>query len=189
MRIIAGAAKGRRLQTRGGRHTRPTSGRVRQVLFDLLSSRIEGSRFLDLFAGSGAVGLEALSRGAAQVTLVESDHSALEHLRANLAALSGPSPGQGSVVASPAMRAIGLAAQRGEAYNIVFLDPPYDLPEALLSALERLGQGDGAVAPQGLVVAQHQAKVGLPDRVGDLRAVDVRKLGDTVLRFYLREDG
>ena len=189
MRIIAGQAKGRRLQSRAGRHTRPTSGRVRQVLFDLLSPRIEGSRFLDLFAGSGAVGLEALSRGAAQVTLVESDRSALEHLRANLTALEQQSPGQGRVVRAPALRAIGIAARRGEGYTIVFLDPPYGQPEALLRALERLGQGDGVVARQGLVVAQHQAKVTLPEQAGDLRAVQARKLGDTVLRFYMREDG
>jgi len=189
MRIIAGAAKGRRLRTRGGRHTRPTSSRARQVLFDLLSPRIEGSRFFDLFAGSGMVGLEALSRGATQVTLVESDRSTLEHLRANLAVLEETTLGRGTVVPAAAMRAIGLAARRGEAYTIIFLDPPYGQPEALLSALERLGQGDGVVAPQGLVVAQHQARLSLPERVGDLRAVDMRKLGDTVLRFYLREEG
>ena len=123
MRVIAGRLGGRRLKAPRGRATRPTSDRVREALFSMLGP-IDGARVLDLFAGSGALGIEALSRGAASVVFAERDAGAAGALRENLTAL-GIGEGEGELRRGDALRALESARERGEKYDLVFIDPPY----------------------------------------------------------------
>lgn len=179
MRILAGALKGRRLQTPRGATTRPTADQVRIALMDALAPRLPGARVLDLFAGAGGVGLEALSRGAAEATFVERDARALAALRANVEALGVA--GQVRIVRDDAIRALGRLARAGARFDIVFLDPPYesDLAAAVIAAL-----GDGALlAPGALVVAQHLTKRP-PPPAGVLEVRRTRRFGETTLTFF-----
>jgi 16S rRNA (guanine(966)-N(2))-methyltransferase RsmD len=131
MRVIAGAYKGRRLQTTPGNATRPTSDRVREALFSILGDRVEGARVLDLFAGSGALAIEALSRGAGRAVLVESDPRAVAAIRANLEAI-----GDAGARVEPVDALAWLRRARGE-YDLVFLDPPYSSARDLGGKLSR----------------------------------------------------
>jgi 16S rRNA (guanine(966)-N(2))-methyltransferase RsmD len=185
-RIIAGRARGRRLKSLPGQATRPTGGRVRQTLFDILAPRVEGARFLDVFAGGGGVGLEALSRGATRVDLVESSGPAFEVLRHNVRALSD-SGGDVQVFRQDARTAVRALADRGRRFDIVYLDPPYasDLYEAVL---EDLGRGR-LLAEDGLVVAEHFHKRALPETIGGLERTRTVRVGDHCLSFYRRREG
>ncbi len=121
MRIVGGAWGGRRLQAPPGGATRPTSDRVREALFSILGDRVDGARVLDLFAGSGALGIEALSRGAAEAEFVESDPRAAAAIRGNLKTLDA----SGRVHARDALAWLGSAASGGRTFDLVFVDPPY----------------------------------------------------------------
>ena len=180
MRIIAGAHKGRRLVTPRGDVTRPTADQVRIALMDTLMPWLPAARLLDLFAGAGGVGLEALSRGAAHVTFVERDARAVAALRENIAALGVG--GAARVVRDDVLRALAGLARAGERFGLVFLDPPYetDLATRTLGAL-----GDGAlVVDGGLVIAQHLTKRAPPGVAGALRAFRARRFGETTLTFF-----
>ena len=135
MRVIAGEYRGRKLRTAEGVTTRPTSGRVREALFSSLGP-LDGERVLDLFAGSGALGIESLSRGAEQALFVETDRHALSALRGNLETLSLKPP-RADVRAGEAIRSLQDLAKAGELYDLVFLDPPYDSVEMLAGQLAR----------------------------------------------------
>jgi 16S rRNA (guanine966-N2)-methyltransferase len=180
-RIIGGAGRGRRLKTANGEATRPTSARVRQTLFDILAPRIPGCRFLDAFAGSGGVGLEALSRGASRVVLVESGASAVEAARENARALAGLG-GEIQVFRQDAKTVVAALAERGHRFDVVYLDPPYasDLYEPLL---ELVG-GVAVLAEGGVVVAEHFHKRALPERIGALVRARLVRVGDHSLSFY-----
>ncbi len=146
MRVIAGRWGGRRLQAPPGDATRPTSDRVREALFSVLGDRVDGARVLDLFAGSGALGIEALSRGAASATFVDSAPAAIRSLTANLSALGADA----EVRRADVRRFLGAASATGRHYDLVFLDPPYRLAG-------RLGGAGAAgvravLAPGGVVV-------------------------------------
>src|SRR5215204_512227 len=155
MRVIAGAYGGRRLQAPPGTDTRPTADRVREALFSILGARVEGARVLDLFAGSGALGLEALSRGAAQVTFVESAPAALAALRANLAALGAGA----EVVRADALRWLHAASRGARQYDLVFLDPPYRRAAELGAPLS--DPLPAVLAPGALVVAESDRRAPL----------------------------
>jgi 16S rRNA (guanine966-N2)-methyltransferase len=180
VRIIAGAYKGKRLVTPRGDVTRPTADQVRIALMDTLMPRLPGARLLDLFAGAGGVGLEALSRGAAHVTFVERDARAVAALRDNVAALGAADAAR--VVRDDVVRAVAALRRDGERFGLVFLDPPYDtaLTTATLGAL-----GDGALLADGaLVVAQHMTKRAPAEQWGVLRAFRTRRFGETTLTFF-----
>jgi 16S rRNA (guanine(966)-N(2))-methyltransferase RsmD len=182
-RIIGGAGKGRRLKTAAGERTRPTGARVRQSLFDILAPVIPGCRFLDAFSGSGGVGLEALSRGAAKVVLVDRDASAVQAAQENARAL-GHGGGEVRVFRQDARTAITALADQGMRFDVVYLDPPYasDLYEPLLSLL---GEGP-LVAVGGVVVAEHFHKRVLPATIGALVRTREKRVGDHRLSFYSR---
>jgi len=181
-RIIGGAGKGRRLKTAGGDATRPTGARVRQSLFDILAPRIPGCRFLDAFAGSGGVGLEALSRGAARVVLVDRSAAAVAAARANAAALSAAG-GEVQVFRQEASTALAALADDGRQFDLVYLDPPYasDLYEPLVALA-----GERLLAEGGVVVAEHFHKRALPERIGALVRTRSKRIGDHCLSFYER---
>jgi 16S rRNA (guanine(966)-N(2))-methyltransferase RsmD len=183
-RIIGGAGKGRRLKTAAGETTRPTGARVRQSLFDILAPVIPGCRFLDAFAGNGSVGLEALSRGAAKVVLVDRDASAAQAAQENARGLA-PAGGEVRVFRQDARTAIGALADQGMRFDVVYLDPPYasDLYELLLALL---AEGP-LLAEGGVVVAEHFHKRPLPATIGALVRTREKRVGDHCLSFYSRE--
>jgi 16S rRNA (guanine(966)-N(2))-methyltransferase RsmD len=182
VRVLAGAFKGRRLVTPRGATTRPTADHVRLALLDALAPWLHGARVLDLFAGAGGVGLEALSRGAVHATFVERDPRALAALRANVEAL-------GVATAARAVRgdAVRVLARLEGPFAIVFLDPPYDT-ELATRALAWLGKGTLTVRGS-VVVVQHPTKRPPAGRVGCLATFRARRFGETTLTFYRHETG
>jgi 16S rRNA (guanine966-N2)-methyltransferase len=185
MRIIGGEAKSRRLRTVKGRSVRPTLGRVRQILFDILGDRVAGARFLDLFAGSGAVGIEALSRGAAQAVFVEADRRAAGRIRDNLAEIE--LTGRSRVMAVRVQAALNRLASEGKGFDIVFLDPPYDLVESVGGVLDRLGTAGELLAEGAMVIVQCSSRHKPDERAGFLRRQRRRVIGETALWFYGRQ--
>jgi 16S rRNA (guanine(966)-N(2))-methyltransferase RsmD len=185
MRVIGGHDRGRRLLAPRGLRTRPTADRVRETLFDVLGPAVTGARVLDLFAGTGAVGIEALSRGAARVVFVERDQAALRALRANLAAL-GASRAAARVVAGDVLRVLSdLGAAEG-LFDLVFLDPPYATGLAARALATLAG---GHVCRDGTeVVVQHSTRTVLPPVEGLAAHRRPRRFGDTALTF-LRAEG
>ncbi len=180
MRIIAGALKGRRLVTPKGATTRPTADQVRIALMDTLTPRLPNARVLDLFAGAGGVGLEALSRGAAHATFVENDPRAVVALRENVVALDVGAITR--VRRADVLRALSALYQAGERFDVVFLDPPYDAG-LVETTLEALG-GGGLLLAEGLVIAQHFTKRAPAATVGALATFRTRRFGETTLTFY-----
>jgi len=172
MRVIAGEFRSRRLKSLPGNDTRPTPDKLRETLFNILVPGIEGAVFLDAYAGTGAVGIEALSRGAAHVYLLERSRAALEVIRENLAALELER--RATVVAGPVLLTLGRCQA-----DIVFLDPPYSQEREYAATLERLGEG-----PPKLVIAQHSVRMKLAESYGGLGLMRVVKQGDNALSFY-----
>jgi 16S rRNA (guanine966-N2)-methyltransferase len=182
-RIVAGVAKGRRLAV-PAQLTRPTSDRAREALFSSLASRvgIEGTRFLDLFAGSGAVGLEALSRGAAAVTLVESDRAACQALRANVAAIGLPGA---EVLQRDAMAYLAAEANPAEPFDVAFADPPYRLDDGRLAELLQLLAARW-LADEALVVVERSARSAAPQWPDTIEEVQRRRYGAGTLWYGRR---
>jgi 16S rRNA (guanine966-N2)-methyltransferase len=175
MRVIAGLYKGRRLAAPAGRETRPTSDRVREALFSVLGDRVGGARVLDLFAGSGALGIEALSRGAATATFVDAAPAAIKALRANLEPLDAPAETR----KADALRFLDAASRAARQYDLVFLDPPYRLAASLGSALS--DALPAVLAPGAVVVAESDRRSPL---ALDLPLHDERRYGDTLIRIH-----
>jgi 16S rRNA (guanine966-N2)-methyltransferase len=180
MRIIAGALKGRRLVAPKGATTRPTADQVRIALMDTLTPRLAGARVLDLFAGAGGVGLEALSRGAAEAVFVERDPRAVAALRENVEALGVGHAAR--VRRADVLRELAALYRAGERFDVVFLDPPYDAG-LVETTLEALG-GGGLLLADAWVIAQHFTKRAPPERLGSLFAFRGRRFGETTLTFY-----
>lgn len=180
MKIIAGQLKGQQLVTPRGHRTRPTADQVRIALMDTLMPRLAGARFLDLFAGAGGVGLEALSRGAARAVFVEQDAGAVTALERNVAALRVRR--ETRVVRADVGRALNRLAEDGERFELIFLDPPYDAG-LVEKTLFRLGEGALTTA-DSIVVAQHFTKRSPPETVGTLAAYRTRRFGETTLTFF-----
>jgi 16S rRNA (guanine966-N2)-methyltransferase len=175
MRVIAGRYGGRRLKAPAGEATRPTADRVREALFSILGAAVEDARVLDLFAGAGTLGLEALSRGAAQATFVESSPRALAALRANLAALGADA----EVVRADALRWLHAASRGARQYDLVFLDPPYRRAAELGAPLSV--SLPAVLAPGALVVVESDRRA--PLELG-IDATDERRYGDTLIRIH-----
>lgn len=182
LRIIGGALKGKKLLSFKGHKIRPTSDRVKESLFNIISERLEkGAAVLDLFAGSGNLGIEAMSRGAGRTCFVENDKKSLEILRKNIAhcGVSGSS----EVIPLDARKGIAVLENRGDRFDIIFLDPPYG--KGLLG--ETLGiLGQSPVSDSALVVAECWSKEEVKDRYGILVRIDTRRYGDTSLNFFVR---
>jgi 16S rRNA (guanine966-N2)-methyltransferase len=200
MRVIAGTYRSRPLTAPRGTTTRPTSDRLRETLFNVLAPQIEGAQFADLYAGSGAVGIEALSRGAAHVTFVENAASAVAALRANLAALKIGSGFQIEERSVPVVlrnvalsnMAVSNVARRDPHFTLVYLDPPWEEAAAYTQSLNLLaGSAAALLAPEAIVVAEHarRGSATLADTYGSLhryRLLRYRLLeqGDAALSFY-----
>jgi 16S rRNA (guanine(966)-N(2))-methyltransferase RsmD len=183
MRVIAGKFRSRGLNAPKGSKTRPTSDRLRETLFNVLAPRIEGARFVDLYAGSGAVGIEAISRGAEFCWFAESAPAALRAIRENLAALK---INEGfRIEAGGAKTVLEGLMRRNDKADMVFLDPPYEAEDEYERTLAFLGsRGAGLLNEDARVIAEHRSKVELPERYGVLERLRVLKQGDAALSFY-----
>jgi 16S rRNA (guanine966-N2)-methyltransferase len=184
MRVIAGTYRSRQLVAPRGLQTRPTSDRLRERLFNILSPRVSGCRFVDLYAGTGAVGIEALSRGATHVWFAENAEPALASIRQNLAALK--------IVAGFTVedRGVGAMLQRlgkiSQLIDLVYIDPPYEAEAEYSGTLNFLGsaRGRGTLSPDALVIAEHSSKAKLAARYGALEQTRLVKQGDAALSFF-----
>jgi 16S rRNA (guanine966-N2)-methyltransferase len=185
-RVIAGSARGARLRA-PGTGTRPLADRVKQTLFAILEPDLPGARVLDLFAGSGAAGIEALSRGAASAVFVEKDAGAAAVIEANLRATSLAGPGA-KVVRADAVTWLGRPAPPDAPFDLVIVDPPYAETDLLTRTLEALGAANAPLAPRARVVAKHFWRDRPPDRIGLLASERDRRFGETALTFYRREE-
>ena len=179
MRVIAGTARGRPLVAPRGAHTRPITDRVKETLFGILADRVLDARFLDLYAGSGSVGIEALSRGAASCDFVEHDRRAVAAIRENLERAGVVE--HASVHAMDVMRY--LHRPEDDRFGLVFLDPPYE-ERAILAPLERLA---GRLTPGAAVVVKHHWRTVIPEPPGLARWRE-RRFGETTLTFLTAND-
>ena len=184
MRIIAGKYRGRNLKSPPSLEVRPTSDRLRETLFNVIAPRIEGTRFLDLCAGSGAVGIEALSRNALHVTFVDRSRKMCGLVEANLELCRVPED-ETVVVQSEAVEFLRRIQARAtnEPWDIAFFDPPYATD--YLPVLESFGKhGSNLLSEGGLLIVEHRHKNALPDEVGRLTRTRTLKQGDSALSFY-----
>lgn len=180
MRVIAGTFRSRQLAAPRGMATRPTSDKLRETLFNILAPRIAGCRFVDLYAGTGAVGIEALSRGAEHVWFAEKAAPAVAAIRANLAALKVE---RGFTLETRGVRSL-LERLSGQV-DVVFLDPPYEAAAEYAGTLEFLGlRGRELLAPDAVVVAEQSSKARLAERYGALVQTRLVKQGDAALTFF-----
>jgi 16S rRNA (guanine(966)-N(2))-methyltransferase RsmD len=184
MRVIAGTYRSRLLVSPRGNATRPTSDRLRETLFNILAAKIEGCNFADLYAGTGAVGIEAISRGAAHVWFAENAAPALAAMQANFAALkiarnfTVEDRGTGAL--------LQRLAKAGKPLDVVYLDPPYEAEAEYEGTLSFFGsvRGRQLLASEAVVVAEHNTKAALPERFGGLEQFRRLKHGDASLSFY-----
>ena len=185
MRVIAGTYRSRILKSLKGLALRPTSDRLRETLFNVLGASVAGSRFVDVFAGTGAVGIEALSRGAAEVVFIENHSPAVALIKKNLTSL-GVRSGV-TVLGAAALRGLEMLAAKHEPGNppldFVFLDPPYAAAEEYGRVLRFLGSAS-ILAPGSVVIAEHRKNFDLPSQVGSLIRFRILKQGDAALTFY-----
>lgn len=185
LRITAGAYRGRIIHTVPGQAVRPSPAMLREALFNIIGPAIQGGRFLDLCAGSGAVGLEALSRGAAHATFVDNHPASLAVIRRNLEALGALE--RAALLRRDAAHAPDELARRGERFDVVFLDPPYDTGTA--AACVRAAGLRAIIGPRCRLYVQHRRGAALPAASG-WRLADERRFGDTLLTtFERKEDG
>ncbi len=189
MRVIAGKFRSRTLMAPRGLDTRPTSDRLRETLFNVLASKIEGAAFLDLYAGSGAVGIEAISRGAEQVFFVENSRTALAALHKNLSDLRIDKRNTRVETTKSAVFLKKMASGRYKvfsgAFDIVFLDPPYDAEEEYAQTLGLLGEDCmELLKPEVVVVVEHRRKQKPESAYGQLERYRVLEQGDAALSFY-----
>lgn len=184
MRIIAGRFKSRQLKTAPLAGTRPTSDRLRETLFNVIASRVPQSRFLDAYSGMGAVGIEAISRGAASVVFVDQSRKACRIIRENLRQLDIDSGF--TVLERDVRKALAVCAAEGLQFDVAFFDPPYDRTEYYLSDLEGLAT-KGLVAEDGVVVMEHSRRTDLPQAAAGFSRFRVLGQGDSALSFYRSE--
>ena len=179
MKIIAGQQKGRRLKTPKDLTTRPTPARVREALFSIIAAHIPNAKVLDLFAGTGALGIEALSRGAQHCTFVEKSHTTSALILQNLVAFT---PDTYELFTLSAERAVKQLGHRNSRFDLVFIDPPYasQLWEATLKNLAE----HQLVSRGGLVVCEHPGKLAVPKTSGTLVWIETRVYGDVAVSLY-----
>jgi 16S rRNA (guanine966-N2)-methyltransferase len=185
MRIVAGKFRSRILAPVKDLELRPTSDRLRETIFDILGPRVEGAVFWDLFAGTGAVGIEALSRGARRVVLVEKHTPTVRLIRKNLELLKvrDGKDEDVEIVCSDVLEALGRSGARGLKADLIFADPPY-AREMLLEETLQIASQQSLLAPGGAIMAEHSVKVVLPESAGRLRKTRVLEQGDSAVSFF-----
>lgn len=180
MRVIGGNARGRRLKVPKGQSVRPTSGRVKEALFNILPRDLSGIKFLDLFAGTGNVSIEAISRGAAEAILIDSSPKSGKVIRENLRKLRFTDRTRVWII--PVFRALRLLARRGESFDMIFLDPPYER-NWIEASLKIIAQGS-LLRLSGTLIVEHSAREEMKSNYGSLVMDDQRNYSGTLLSFF-----
>lgn len=180
MRVIGGIAKGRRLRSLKGHSLRPTADRVKEALFNILPHDLTGLRVLDLFAGTGNLTLEALSRGAHEAYLVDSSRGAGKTIHKNLRALGFSQ--KSTVWGVPVLRAVRLLARRGEMFDLILVDPPYE--KGWVGQVMRAVAQEGLLREGGVLVVEHSGREEVKESYGPLSLHDQRRYGGTLLSFF-----
>jgi 16S rRNA (guanine966-N2)-methyltransferase len=183
LRIISGEHKGRIIKSVTGRHTRPTTDKVKESLFNILQPKLPGAFVLDLFSGTGNLGLESLSRGAENVVFVERDRAALHVLYENCHALGYDE--YSDILPYDFKRAITRLSEMNKSFDIVLMDPPYE-HGLEVGAIQALDEGD-LVKNDGIIVVEHLVLNALPQCIGKFSRYDLRKYGNTAISFYGKE--
>jgi 16S rRNA (guanine966-N2)-methyltransferase len=187
LRVIAGKYRSRQLKSLRGIALRPTRDRLRETLFNILGELVVGSRFIDVFAGTGAVGIEALSRGARDVIFIEKHPPAVVLIKKNLASLETPTPSGTRLLSTDALRGLEILAREnsraGNMQEILFLDPPYD-SAADYDRVLSFAASAPLLTEGALVIAEHRSKAELLESVKNLQRVRVLRQGDISLTFY-----
>lgn len=185
MRIIGGEFKGRKLKMPKGAKVRPTQDRVREAIFNIIRQSVPGSSVLDLYAGSGAFGIEALSRGAHLAVFVDNNTNSIKTIEANISFL-GEKAKHAQVIIRNAVRAISGFGKENRKFDIIFLDPPYykDMAKNSLIKIEAYA----ILSQRGFAIAEHYEKDVLPHNIGNIELFNQRQYGDTVLSFYRKSD-
>ena len=182
LRVIGGESKGRRLSILKKKSVRPTADRVKEALFNILRDKIPEAKVLDLFAGVGNLGIEALSRGAEKVVFVDKEAACAGVIRKNLDSLGFL--GRAEVYQGEVSKTAARLARRGEKFDLIFVDPPYG---SVLAEKTLLSLADGClISDRGTVVVEHHRKKVLPEETGKLELVRVKSYGETSLSFYLK---
>jgi len=180
MRVIGGNARGRQLKVPKGQSLRPTAGRIKESLFDILPHDLSGAKVLDLFAGTGNLTIEALSRGAAEAILVDSSAQSAKAIRENLRRLG--SAKRAKLWAMPATRALRTLARQGETFDLIFIDPPYErqLIEPSLKIIDK----ETLLRDSGVLIAEHSVREKITLYLENLNLTDQRRYGSTMLSFF-----
>lgn len=181
MRVIAGKFRSRRLSGPGTLKIRPTSDRLRETLFNVLGPSVADSFFVDVFAGTGAVGIEAISRGAREVAFIESSAKAVRLIRHNLDSLGIGA--RAELIEAPAERGLDRITTHHRVADFVFLDPPYEVSHEYANVLEYLDSSH-ILAPYGIVIVEHASRTDLPLRFSRLERSRLLEQGDAALSFY-----
>jgi len=184
VRVIAGSARGRRLKSVRGRHTRPTTDRVKENLFNIVGEAVVQAQVLDLFAGNGGIGIEALSRGAAKAVFVDKDRLCTDMIHTNLTETGLLA--RAEIYTNDVFRAVRILGQKQRQFNFIFLDPPYEsgLSNKTLTEIA----ANNLLAADGIVVAEHSSKEEIIDFTLNLIRVRQVRYGDIILSFYRIEE-
>lgn len=180
MRIIAGEAKNRIINTKKGTSTRPTLSNVREALFSIIAPAISGARFLDLFSGSGIIALEALSRGANKAIMIEKDSESLKIIIENINSLGYENKSR--AYRNDALSALNILGRKEEKFDIIFMDPPYDMEicTKVLKSIEK----NNLLSKDGLVICEHYFAEKMEDKIGKFKKINEKDYRKKVLSFY-----
>ncbi|MTI47712.1 16S rRNA (guanine(966)-N(2))-methyltransferase RsmD [Sporosalibacterium faouarense] len=184
MRVITGKAKGKRLKAPKGLSTRPTTDRVKESLFNIIGLIPEDSLVLDLFSGSGNVGIEFLSRGALECYFIDNDFNSIKIIKENLENTKFIS--QANVFKNSVGSAIKVLGKKSKKFHYIFMDPPYE-KNLVVPSLESICDED-LLVNDGIVIIEHESKTELPDKIKNITTFDTRRYGDTTITFYKHEE-
>lgn len=182
MRVITGKSKGNKLIAPKGLHTRPTSDKVKESIFNILGDIKDDALVLDLFAGSGNVGIEFLSRGASKCYFIDNDANSIKSVKENLERTRLVS--QAFVYKNTAEKAINSLGSRGILFDYIFLDPPYER-EILIPIIEKISNNN-LLKNKGIIIVEHESKLNLPENIKSFIKNDSRKYGGTTISFYIQ---
>lgn len=180
MRIVAGELKNRKIKSREGRETRPTLERIKESIFSIIADKVFESKFLDLYAGTGNIAIEALSRGARRAIMIENDKEALKVIIDNLNSLSLDN--RARAYKNDVFRAIEILERKNEKFDIIFLDPPYK-ENLSITTIEKISEHD-LLQHNGIIISEHSVYEKMPDQIGKYLKYDERNYNKKVVTFY-----